>query len=73
MTKTLHKPKTGAHTASRKIDKLTNTNNITAKITLSELYEEWFSRYKITVKQRSALATETVLKKYFCTSQKILL
>ncbi|XHB96275.1 hypothetical protein AAFF39_00665 [Lactococcus garvieae] len=27
----------------------------------------------MTVKQRSALATETVLKKYFCTSQKILL
>lgn len=48
-----------------KIDKLTNTNNITAKITLSELYEEWFSRYKITVKQRSALATSKAMKKVF--------
>lgn len=48
-----------------KIDKLTNTNNITAKITLSELYEEWFFRYKITVKQRSALATSKAMKKVF--------
>lgn len=48
-----------------KIDKLTNTNNITAKITLSELYEEWFSRCKITVKQRSALATSKAMKKVF--------
>ncbi|QDK71494.1 tyrosine-type recombinase/integrase [Lactococcus protaetiae] len=48
-----------------KIDKLTNQDEITSKITLVELYDEWFSRYQKTVKQRSAIATRKVIKKVF--------
>lgn len=48
-----------------KIDKLTTTDKVATKITLSELYNEWFSRYKKTVKQRSALAAKKAMKKVF--------
>ncbi|MFP7370957.1 site-specific integrase [Lactococcus lactis] len=48
-----------------KISNLTNEDTITIKITLFELYEEWFARYKTTVKPRSAIATKKVMKKVF--------
>lgn len=56
-----------------KISNLTNADTITIKITLSELYEEWFERYQTTVKTRSAIATKKVMKKVFLSIPKEIL
>ena len=62
---TAHAKKQAIELLNDKISNLTNEDTITIKITLFELYEEWFARYKTTVKPRSSIATKKVMKKVF--------